>query len=54
MGVNLVAHNVENSELRVFVNRVARKKFEPKVDEVTEEWRRLHREELNERVIESS
>jgi hypothetical protein len=31
----------------VFENRVLRKIFGPKRDEVTEEWRRLHNEELN-------
>jgi hypothetical protein len=29
-----------------FENRVLRKIFGPKTDEVTEEWRRLHNEEL--------
>ena len=33
--------------LRVFENRVHRKIFGPKWDEVTVEWRRLHNEELN-------
>jgi hypothetical protein len=33
--------------LRVFENRVLRRIFGPKRDEVTEEWRRLHNEELN-------
>ena len=33
--------------LRVFENRVLRRVFGPKRDEVTEEWRRLHNEELN-------
>jgi hypothetical protein len=32
--------------LRVFLNRVLRKIFEPKRDEVTGEWRKLHNEEL--------
>jgi hypothetical protein len=32
--------------LRVFENRVLRRIFEPKRDEATEEWRRLHKEEL--------
>jgi hypothetical protein len=31
----------------VFENRVLRKTFGPKRDEVTEEWRRLHKEEFN-------
>jgi hypothetical protein len=30
----------------VFENRVLRKIFGPKRDEVTEAWRRLHKEEL--------
>jgi hypothetical protein len=32
--------------MRVFENRVLRKIFEPKRDEVTGDWRRLHNEEL--------
>ena len=32
--------------LRVFENKVLRRIFEPKRDEVTGEWRRLHNEEL--------
>jgi len=35
------------SRLRVFENRVQRKIFGPKRDEITGEWRRLHIEELN-------
>ena len=35
------------SRLRVFENRVWRKIFGPKRDEITGEWRRLHIEELN-------
>ena len=31
----------------MFENRVLRKIFGPKRDEVTGEWRRLHNEELN-------
>jgi len=37
----------EERKLRVFGNRVLRKIFGPRRDEVTEEWRRLHNEELN-------
>ena len=33
--------------LRVFENRVLTRIFEPKRDEVTGEWRKLHNEELN-------
>jgi hypothetical protein len=37
----------EQRRLRVFGNRVLRKAFGPKRDEVTGEWRKLHNEELN-------
>jgi hypothetical protein len=37
----------EEHRLRVFENRVLKKIFGPKRDEVTEEWRKLHNEELN-------
>jgi len=33
--------------VRVFESRVLRKLFGPKRDEVTEEWKKLHSEELN-------
>jgi hypothetical protein len=33
--------------MRVFENRVLRRVFGPKWDEVTGEWRKLHNEELN-------
>jgi len=33
--------------LRVFENRVLRRVFGPRWDEVTGEWRKLHNEELN-------
>jgi len=36
----------EERRLRVFENRVLRRVFGPKRDEVTEEWRKLHTEEL--------
>jgi hypothetical protein len=36
----------EQQRLRVFENRVLRRIFGPKRDEVTGEWRRLHNEEL--------
>ena len=37
----------EESRLRVFENRVLRRIFGPKRDEVKGEWRRLHKEDLN-------
>jgi hypothetical protein len=33
--------------MKMFENRVLRRIFEPKRDEITEEWRKLHNEELN-------
>ena len=38
----------EERRLRVSENRVLRIIFEPKRDELTGEWRKLHNEELNE------
>jgi hypothetical protein len=37
----------EERRLRVFENRVLRRVFGPKRDEETEEWKKLHNEELN-------
>jgi hypothetical protein len=37
----------EEHRLKVFENRVLRRIFGPKRDEVTGEWRRVHNEELN-------
>jgi hypothetical protein len=37
----------EELRLRVFENMVLRRVFEPKWDEVTGEWGKLHNEELN-------
>jgi len=37
----------EERKLRVFENRVFRRIFGPRRDEVTGEWRRLHNEQLN-------
>jgi hypothetical protein len=37
----------EGSRPRIFENRVLRRIFGPKRDEVTREWRKLHNEELN-------
>ena len=41
-------YGCEAWSLRVFENRVLRKVFGPKRDEVTREWRKLHNEELSE------
>jgi hypothetical protein len=37
----------EERKLRVFENRVSRRIFGPRRDEVTGEWKKLHNEELN-------
>jgi hypothetical protein len=37
----------EERRLRVFENRVLRRIFGPKREEVTGEWRKLHTEELH-------
>ena len=37
----------EERRLRMFENRVLRRIFGPRRDEVTGEWRKLHKEELN-------
>jgi len=37
----------EERRLRVFENRVLRRTFGPKRDEIIKEWRKLHNEELN-------
>ena len=41
----------EERRLRVFENRVLRRIFGPKRDEVTGEWRKLHNEEFNGYVL---
>ena len=38
----------EERRLRVFENMMLKRKFGPKRDEVTGEWRKLHYDELNE------
>jgi hypothetical protein len=43
----LVSHAKEGHRLRAFENRVLRRIFGPKRDEVTREWRKLHSEELH-------
>jgi len=45
--LNLVAYTEGEVRFRVFENRVLRRIFGPKMDEVTGEWRKLHNEELN-------
>jgi hypothetical protein len=48
MGVKLGSLTLrEEHRLRVFGNRVLRRIFGPKRDEVTGEWRKLHNEELH-------
>jgi hypothetical protein len=47
MGENLVADIQGGTLLKVFENRVLRRIFGPKRDEVTGEWRILHNEELH-------
>ena len=37
----------EERRLTVFENRMLKRMFGPKRDEVTGEWRKLHNEELN-------
>jgi hypothetical protein len=37
----------EERRLRVFENRMLRRTFGPKKDDRTQEWRKLHNEELN-------
>jgi hypothetical protein len=44
----------EEHRLRVFENRVLRRIFGPKRDEVTGQWRKLHNEELRELYSSSS
>jgi hypothetical protein len=48
VGVKLGLYTLrEENRLRVFENRVLRRIFGPKRDEVTGEWRKLHSEELH-------
>jgi hypothetical protein len=47
-GCETLSYNLrEEHRLRVFENRMPRRIFGPKRDEVTWEWRKLHNEELN-------
>ena len=41
----------EERRLRVFENRVLRRVFGPKREEVTGEWRKLHNEEMNDLYV---
>ena len=43
----MVGHNGEDRRLRVLESGVLKRIFEPKRDEVTGGWRKLHNEELN-------
>jgi hypothetical protein len=43
----LVAHIQGGTRLRIFENRVLRRIFGPKRNDVTEKWGKLHNEELN-------
>ena len=48
MGVKLGRSQLGNKRgLRVCENRVLRRIFRPKKDEVTMDWRKLHNEEFN-------
>jgi hypothetical protein len=47
MGVKLGMTLTEERRRRVFEKRVQRRIFEPKRDEVTGGWRKLHNEELH-------
>jgi hypothetical protein len=51
---NLVSDITEEHRLRVFENRVLRRIFGPKRDEVVGGWRKLHNEELHDQVKEDS
>jgi hypothetical protein len=44
---NLVSDNKGKHRLRVFENRVLRRTFGPKRNEVMGDWRKLHNEELH-------
>ena len=43
---NLISHTEGGTQIGFFENKVLRKIFWPKRDEVTREWRRLHNKEL--------
>jgi hypothetical protein len=51
----VIVHTLkEEHRLRVFENRVLRRIFGPTRDEVTEEWRKMHNEELRDLYFSSS
>jgi hypothetical protein len=50
----VVAHFAGGTRLRVFENRVLRRIYGPKMDGVTEKWRKLHNEEHNDIYSSSS
>jgi hypothetical protein len=54
MGVKLSLILRRECGLRVFENRVLRRVFGPKRDEVAGEWRKLYNEELNDLYYKSS
>jgi hypothetical protein len=43
----MVAHSEGGTEVEVLENRVLRRIFGSRTDEVTEEWRKLYNKELN-------
>jgi hypothetical protein len=45
--LNLVSHEKEENRLRVFEDRILRRIFGRKRDEVTGEWREFYSEELH-------
>ena len=45
---------MEKHRLRIFENRVLRRIFGPKRDEVTREWRKIHNEEFNDQYSSSN
>jgi hypothetical protein len=47
MGVKLGLTLINKHRLRVFENRVLRRIFGPRKDEVTRSWRMLHKEDLH-------
>jgi hypothetical protein len=44
---HILEDNIKMDRLRVFGNRVLRRIYGPKGDEVTGDWRKLHNEELH-------